>query len=44
MKIVTSQLLIPELRQMAKQFDGMVKAVVDVDREIMALDGELHRF
>ena len=31
------------LREMAKSRCGeMVKAVVDVDREIMAVDGELH--
>lgn len=32
-----------ELRQMAKKiFGDLVKAVVDVEKEIMAVDGELH--
>lgn len=43
MKIVDSKISVEELGQMAEQmFGNMVKAVVDVDRQIMAVDGELH--
>jgi hypothetical protein len=32
-----------DLKQMAKKiFGGLVKAVVDVDKEIMVIDGEMH--
>ena len=43
MKIITEVLLSEELKQMAEAtFGNLVKAVVDVDREIIAVDGELH--
>ncbi len=43
MKIVKAQLTIDELKQMAAAtFGNMVKAVVDVDRELIAVDAELH--
>ena len=43
MKIVTETLSLGELKQMAADtFGDMVKAVVDVDRELVAVDAELH--
>jgi hypothetical protein len=43
MKIVNTKLAIDKLRQMAQDtFGNMVKAVVDVDRELIAVDAELH--
>ena len=43
MKIVRKILLFTELRQMADNtFSNLVKAVVDIDREIIAFDAELH--
>ena len=43
MKIVTQQVTLDELERMAAgMFGNMVKAVVDVDRELLAVDGELH--
>jgi len=43
MKIVSQQVTLYELRQMAtRMFGDMVKAVVDVDKEILAVDAELH--
>ena len=43
MKIVTETLTINEINQMAaNMFGNLVKAVVDVDRELVALDAELH--
>ena len=43
MKIITETLLSGELKQMAAAtFGNLVKAVVDVDREIIAVDAELH--
>lgn len=43
MKIVRDLLTPGELKQMASAlFDNMVKAVVDVERELIALDAELH--
>ena len=43
MKIITEQLTLAELNQMAPAiFGNMVKAVVDVDRVILAVDAELH--
>jgi hypothetical protein len=42
-KIVSGQVTRDELKRMAEgMFGNMVKAVVDVDRELIALDGELH--
>ena len=43
MKIITETITINELNQMASNtFGNMVKAVVDVDRETIAVDAELH--
>jgi len=43
MRIVKDKISITELRRMARQmFGSLIKAVVDVDQEIMAIDGELH--
>ncbi len=43
MKIITEILLSSELEQMAAAtFGNLVKAVVDIDREIIAVDAELH--
>ncbi len=43
MKIITETITISELKQMAADsFGNMVKAVIDVDRELIAVDAELH--
>jgi len=42
MKIITQHLTFNELKQMTHIFENMVKAVVDVDREVIALEAELH--
>ena len=43
MKIVRETLALSELRRMAADtFGNMVKAVVDIDRELIAADAELH--
>jgi len=43
MKIITKELTINEIKQIAvSTFGNLVKAVVDVDRDIIALDAELH--
>ena len=42
MKIITEIATHNELKQMAAMFGNMVKAVVDVDRELVAIDAELH--
>jgi len=43
MKIITNQITRQELKEMAdKMFGNLVKAVVDVNKEVMAIDGELH--
>jgi len=43
MKIVRDLLTPQELKQIASAlFENMVKAVVDVERELIALDAELH--
>ena len=43
MKIVTTTLLSDELKQMAASaFGNLVKAVVDIDRKLIAVDAELH--
>lgn len=43
MKIVSESLTLTELKQMsAKLFGNLVKAVIDIDRELMAVDSELH--
>lgn len=43
MKIVIDKITIEELKEMAeKMFGNLVKAVVDIEKEIMAVDAELH--
>lgn len=43
MKIVKDKIARQELEEMAgKMFGNLVKAVVDVEKEVMAIDGELH--
>ncbi len=43
MKILKNVMTVGELRSIAKDtFGDMVKAVVDVDRRLVSLDGELH--
>lgn len=43
MKIITEILLLSELKQMAAAtFGNLVKAVVDIEKEIIAVDAELH--
>ena len=43
MKIISEKLELSELNEMAKNmFGNLVKAVVDVEKKIMAIDGELH--
>ena len=43
MKIIKDKISLGELRSMAEDsFGNLVKAVVDVEKEIMALDAELH--
>ena len=42
MKIITEIVTLNELKQMTAMFGNMVKAVVDVDREFVAVDAELH--
>lgn len=43
MKIITDKITIAELVALAeKMFGNLVKAVVDVQKEIMAVDAELH--
>lgn len=43
MKIVNEKIALEELKQMSeKMFGDLVKAVVDVEKEIIAVDMELH--
>lgn len=43
MQIVTEKIAVTELKRMSESFsEGLVKAVVDVQQEIMAVDSELH--
>ena len=43
MKIATETIALSELKEMAgRMFGDMVKAVVDVERELIAVDAELH--
>ncbi len=43
MKIVQEKISIAELREMSKKmFGGLVKAVVDVQKEIMVVDADMH--
>jgi hypothetical protein len=42
-KIISNALLLSELKQMAAAtFGNLVKAVVDIERELIAVDAELH--
>jgi len=43
MRIIDNKIYIFELKEMAKRmFGNLVKAVIDTEREIIAIDGELH--
>jgi hypothetical protein len=43
MQIVTKNITVQELKEMSsKMFDNLIKAVVDVKKEIMAIDADLH--
>ena len=43
MKIIKEKLTLVELKQMAgAMFGDMVKVVIDIDRELIAIDAELH--
>ena len=43
MKIIKHQLTLEELKDMAASiFGNLVKAIVDVERELLAVDAELH--
>jgi len=43
MKIIDTAISLDELKSMAlRGFGDLVKAVVDIEKEIMAVDGELH--
>ena len=43
MKIITEKITIDELKEISsKMFGNFVKAVVDIEKKNMAIDGELH--
>lgn len=43
MKLIEKEIKIPELKEMtANMFGDLVKAVIDIEREIMVVDAELH--
>ncbi len=43
MKLVKTHINNDELKQMStKMFDGLVKAVVDIEKEVMVVDAEMH--
>jgi len=43
MKLVDKEISLEELTEMSKKmFGGMVKAVVDIEKQIMVVDAELH--
>ncbi len=43
MKLIETSITNAELQEMSKKmFDGLVKAVVDIEEEIMVVDAELH--
>jgi len=43
MEVVHEKISINKLKKMSeKMFEGLVKAVVDIEKEIMAVDAELH--
>jgi hypothetical protein len=42
-KLVDQKITNEELKEMSvKMFDGLVKAVVDIEKEVMVVDSELH--
>jgi len=43
MKIVSDKISVDELKEMStKMFGNLVKAVIDIEKEIMAVNAELH--
>jgi len=43
MQIIKDKISVQELKRMSqKMFDNLVKAVVDIEKEIMAVDADLH--
>lgn len=43
MKIIKKAVSVDQLNKLVKtEFDGIVKAVVDIKKEIMVIDGDLH--
>lgn len=43
MQIITQPILITQIKTMAENmFGNLIKAVVDIEKKIMAIDGELH--
>ncbi len=43
MEVITNKILVKELKKMAdKMFGNLVKGVVDIEKEVMAVNGELH--
>jgi len=43
MQIITQKISLNELKELSKKmFGDLVKAVVDIEKNIMAVDGELH--
>lgn len=43
MEIITEKISIPQLKEMSvKMFGNLVKAVVDTEKKLMAVDAELH--
>ncbi len=43
MKIIENQIMLDELKEMAsKMFGNLVKAVVDIEKKIMAVNADLH--
>jgi len=43
MEIITDKISVEEFKEMAdKMFGNLIKAVVDIEKEVMAVDGELH--
>ena len=43
MEIITNKISVAELKEKAsKMFGNLIKAVIDIEKEIMAINGELH--
>jgi len=43
MEIITDKISVVKLKEMAsKMFGNLIKAVIDIEKETMAIDGELH--